>query len=93
MGAPQWRYDSLLAAFEAERAAANGLGVDVLGAQHALEFLSRVPGYEREPTVGGVLAVADLGARVITAKGGFLVDGWTTVTLCAYLADANACSS
>ena len=91
MGAPQWRYDSLVAEVARARAAAGdgsggGAGpLTIASAQYALSFQSRTPGYEGE-TVDGILAVADLRARVLTAKGGFWRDEWTRVTLPAYLA-------
>jgi len=78
MGAPQWRYDSLVR----EVLAASPL--TLASAQYALSFQQRAPGYEGA-TVDGVLSVSDLGARVLAAKGGYWVDEWTTVTLPAYL--------
>ena len=78
MGAPQWRYDSLVR----EVLAASPLTLAT--AQYALSFQQRAPGYERA-VVDGVLSVSDLGARVLTAKGGYWVDEWTTTTLPAYL--------
>jgi len=83
MGAPQWRYDSLVGEVARARAASGG-ALTVPGAQYALSFQSRTPGYEGE-TVDGVLAVANLTGRMLTAKGGFWGDEWTTVTLPAYL--------
>jgi hypothetical protein len=79
MGSPQWRYDMLVR----EVLAASPL--TVTSAQHALSFQKRAPGYERSATVGGVMSVSDLGARVLTAKGGYWVDAWTTVTLPGYI--------
>jgi hypothetical protein len=35
--------------------------------------------------VDGVMSVSDLVARILTAKGGYWVDDWTTVSLPAYL--------
>lgn len=84
MGAPQWRYDALVAEVARARAAGGG-ALSVASAQFALSFQSRTPGYEGA-TVDGILAVADLAARVLTAKGGFWVDEWTRVTLPSYLA-------
>ena len=78
MGAPQFRYDSLV------REVAAALPLTVTRGQYALSFQSRVPGFEKA-TVDGVLSVSDLASRTMTAKGGFWVDEWTQCTLPAYL--------
>ncbi len=78
MGSPQWRYDTLV------REVLAAAPLTIASAQYALSFQKRTPGYERD-TVDGVMSVCDLGARVLTAKGGYWVDGWTTVTLPAYI--------
>ena len=85
MGAPQFRYDALAGEVAGALARAPA-GLTPEDAMHAIQFLSRVPGYYGDK-VEGVMAVGALNASwpVLHAKAGYWVDGWTRVSLLGYL--------
>jgi hypothetical protein len=85
MGAPQFRYDALGGEVAAALARAPG-GLTAADAMHAIQFLSRVPGYYGAK-VEGVMAVGALNATwpVLHAKAGYWVDDWVTISLARYL--------